>query len=61
MGKNAKRRKEAKLQEKLKRSGLGAGGCDHHGHCNHDHHHTHDLPPAKAAVSIPVTHETEKV
>ena len=38
MGKNAKRRKEAKLQEKLQRSVPGAGGCGHEG-CNHHHHH----------------------
>ena len=37
MGKNAKRRKEARLQEKLQRSAPGAGGCGHEG-CNHDHH-----------------------
>jgi len=62
MGKNAKRRKEARLQEKLKRSAPIAGGCGHHG-CHHDHSHDHVpvLPPANAAVRIPVTHETEKV
>jgi hypothetical protein len=48
MGKNAKRRKEAKLQEKLKR--LGHEHCHHEG-CNH-HHHEHSVP-SNAAVTIP--------
>ena len=36
MGKNAKRRKEAKLQEKLKRTGSGHEHCHHEG-CGHHH------------------------
>ena len=50
MGKNAKRRKEAKLQEKLKRAGAGHEHCHHEG-CNH-HHHEH-ATPSNAAVTIP--------
>jgi hypothetical protein len=48
MGKNAKRRKEAKLQEKLKRAGVGHEHCHHEG-CGHQHHE-HAAP-----VNVPVT------
>jgi hypothetical protein len=57
MGKNAKRRKEAKMQEKLKRSASSTDRCNHHGPCNHNH----GFASANPGVPLPVTHETEKI
>ena len=50
MGKNAKRRKEAKLQEKLKRAGADHEHCHHEG-CGHQHHE--HATPANVPVTIP--------
>jgi hypothetical protein len=57
MGKNARRRKEAKMQAKLKQSASSAERCNHHGPCNHNH----GFAPANPMIPLSVTHETEKV
>jgi hypothetical protein len=57
MGKNAKRRKEAKMQAKLKQSASGSERCSHQGPCSHNH----GFGQANTGLPIPVTHETEKI